>query len=98
MFYKICIRKHLFDVASICERANRRSPFGFSLFAATDKNDLDVNNHIKRNSFLLGLRKIQETHKNCNRLPQNQTEAKRSMNLLGQLNTKLFDFNNDYCP
>jgi len=31
------------------ERTNNLSPFEFSLSETTDKNDLDVNNQIKRN-------------------------------------------------
>ena len=36
----------------IRERTNNLYPVGFSLFETTDKNDLDVNIHIKRNSFI----------------------------------------------
>ena len=34
------------------EQTNNLSPFGFSLSETTDKNDLDVNKHIKSNSFI----------------------------------------------
>ena len=32
---------------------------------------------------------------NCNCLPQSQKEARRSMNLFGTVNSKLFDCEND---
>ena len=41
--------------------------------------------------------KLWQTHMNCNHLPQNQNEARRSMSLFGTVNSKLSDNDIDGC-
>ena len=41
--------------------------------------------------------KLWQTLMNCNHLPQNQNEARRSMILFEAVNSKLSDNNNDGC-
>jgi hypothetical protein len=46
-FHNICAVGNTSSMSpAILDRTNKRSPFGFSLSVTTDKNDLDVNNHI----------------------------------------------------
>ena len=39
--------------------------------------------------------KLWQTHMNCNHLPQNQNEARRSMILFEAVDSKVFDCEND---
>ena len=53
-FHNAGVGKYLFNIAQsiMHERTNSLSFVGFSLSEIKKKNDLDVNNHIKRNSFV----------------------------------------------